>query len=159
VNEWSGSGVKSTHTLLLVAVTLLACSFYGRPLYEVVERRVLLPVEQLHELEQDPNPLNRSVVLGLPQPYWDPSVAQLRVCEGLLSKQWARGRRYDLQYMGLTVRGQPVVFLQGFCSGHIPEEELALFPIISMDAGRCAFSARCYPAQKRISSFHFDIGR
>jgi hypothetical protein len=136
----------------LIAASLVACGSFGTPLVDAVETQTLLSAAALGKLDS-------SALLwryfAYATPYWDPTEQALEACKAQLRARWG-SRRYDLQYYGTTEKGERVLHIQGWCTGRMTHAELAAFPVITFDAGRCHFSAMCRPRTWPRSSLSFS---
>jgi hypothetical protein len=141
--------MKRSSVLLLLP---LACSTFGIPVSEVADSRTLLPAEKMVSLAAS-SP--KRIFFSDQTPFWDPSAAELEICESKLRAYWG-SRRYDIQYFGTTENGKRVLRVHGWCAGRIPLEELSSFPVFTMDAGRCHFTGRCKAGTWPSSSLHFS---
>jgi hypothetical protein len=130
----------------------LACSTLGSPVSDVADSRTLLPASTLASVATA-SPKRR--LFADQAPFWDPSASELATCEAKLRANWG-GRRYDLQYFGTTEDGKRVLRVHGWCAGRIPRDELASFPVFTMDAGRCHFTAECRSGTWPSSSLGFS---
>lgn len=117
----------------------LSCASFGSPLSDAAQNRILLPASVMERLAAS-SP--RKTPFADQAPFWDPSTSEIEACESKLRARWG-GRQYDLQYFGTTDDGKRVLRVHGWSAGRFSEGELASFPIMTMDAGRCHFTAYC----------------
>lgn len=97
-------------------------------------------------------PPDQAAGLWVTAPYWQPDVASITRAEEAIEAEQGELSHYR-QYVGYTVDGQRMIFINGFCES---PGDWRSQPVFVLDGGDCYFGATFNVETGELTSFSFN---